>query len=1094
MRNIVKYLSIVVLVVAMDFSTLWAQGTAEIAGTVVDSTGAVLPGVEVTVTQTDTGLVRTAVSNERGAYVLPNLPIGGYRLEASLPGFTTFVQTAIVLTVNASPVINPVMQVGQVAETIEVQANAVQVETRNQGVGQLVGNERILELPLNGRNVEDLITLAAGAQPGDAGFGDSGGNFFNDTGGFSVAGGLAQGIDFALDGAEHTNVTNNLQLPMPFPDALQEFNVETSALTAKHGTHSAGSVAAVTKSGTNQFHGNLFEFVRNYKFNARNFFATERDSLKRNQFGGTVGGPIIKDKLLFFAGLQDTYIRSNSVERSAFVPTAQMLAGDFTTAVSPACTGRPITLKTTIPGNPAGRPADFVHFVNNQIDPALFSPAAVAFASFLPKPINECGKTLWGAPRVEDGWQTVGRMDYHHTSNHSIFGRYMATHLVRPDPFSASGGNMLNLSAGGADALVQSFTFADQYLFGGNIVQSFHVVLSRMSQNRTAALTPFSLSEIGVKVYDGYAPNLARASVSGAFTAGGPNGTKGRNGSATFGLAYDLSWLSGNHQWEFGFKGSQAYTNYVSNAWANAQGYFSSQWSGFGLADFLLGYTQRFGQGVPIQLAHRRRSIGLYLQDTWKMNPRVTLNYGVRWEPSLPPVFETGALNFSYDRFQQGIKSTVFPNAPAGIYYGGDPGSPGPAGVNTRYNQFSPRLGVAWDVSGDGRTSVRAAYGLFYDFYSGQFYTNMIQSPPFFPNINASGAYFDDPWANFPGGNPHPFQLTGDVKFTPFSGYEVLEYDHPSPSVSQWNLTVQRQVGSDWLMSAGYVGSTSIHLPSGKALNPAVYMPGATTRNTNTRRRLYLENPVEGQLIGVLNLVDAGGTASYNGMVLTVERRSSSGVNINANYTWSHCISDPYDDLPSNRGGGYTNPDDRRFDRGNCAESAIDRRHLFNFTVVAQSPQFASRSLQALAGNWRLSPILRIRSGSFFDVETGTDTAFNGGGGQRAEQISSEVFGAKTVGNYLDPSAFQSPAPGTLTRFQGARAIQGPGYWGLDVALSRAFQIRESQRLEFRAEAFNITNSLRMMNPVSDLSASDFGRITEAADPRILQFAFKYRF
>jgi hypothetical protein len=493
-------------------------------------------------------------------------------------------------------------------------------------------------------------------------------------------------------------------------------------------------------------------------------------------------------------------------------------------------------------------------------------------------------------------------------------------------------------------------------------------------------------------------------------------------------------------------------------------------------------------------LAHRQRNLGLYVQDTWKWSPRVTLNYGIRWEPSLPPNFETGALNFNHERFKQGIKSTVFPNAPAGIYFGGDPGSPGSAGFNARYNQFSPRLGVAWDVSGDGRTSVRAAYGLFYDFYSGQFYTNMVQSPPFFPNINATGAYLDDPWVNFPGGNPHPFQLTGDVKFAPFSGYEVLDYDHPSPSVSQWNLSLQRQLSSDWLMSASYMGSTSVHLPSGRALNPAVYLPGATTGNTNTRRRLYLENPVEGQLIGVLNLVDPGGTASYNGLVLSVERRSRGGLNVNANYTWSHCISDPYDDLPDNRGSSWSNPEDRRFDRGNCADSAIDRRHLFNFTVVAESPQFANRGLRALAGGWRLSPILRMRSGSFFSVTTGQDTALSGIDGQRAEQLRSDVYGAKTVGDYLNPSAFQLPAPGTLTRFQGARAIQGPGYWGLDVAIARTFQVTEDQRLEFRAEAFNITNSLRMNNPVSDLSASDFGRITGAADPRILQFAFKYRF
>ena len=288
----------VALIAVMGCAAAWGQATAQISGTVTDQSGAVLPGAEITATQTETGLARNAISNETGSYVLPNLALGPYRLEVSLPGFRTYARTGIVLQVNSTPVINAVLEVGQVAETVEVQANAAMVETRSVGIAQIIENERILELPLNGRNVTELITLTAGAvqsgvpQPM---------NF--DTGRFiSVNGGLGYGIAYNLDGAPHTDQYSGLGQPFPFPDALQEFKVETSGVTAQNGGQSGGYVNSVTKSGTNSLHGDLFEFVRNDLFNARQYFSTTGSTLKRNQFGGTVGGPIVKNKLFFFGG------------------------------------------------------------------------------------------------------------------------------------------------------------------------------------------------------------------------------------------------------------------------------------------------------------------------------------------------------------------------------------------------------------------------------------------------------------------------------------------------------------------------------------------------------------------------------------------------------------------------------------------------------------------------------------------------------------------------------------------------------------------------------------------------------------------------
>src|SRR6185503_19690505 len=334
----------------------WAQDTAQIGGTVTDASGAVLPGVEMTATQTATGLVRSVVSNETGAYTLANLPIGPYRLEAVLPGFRTFSQIGIVLQVGANPVINVSLEVGQVSETVEVQADAALVETRSTGVGQVMDNVRVMELPLNGRQVTELITLSGGAVGG--GVQNSPRNYPTDI--ISVGGGSNNGVTFLLDGGIHNDPYGNQTLPLPFPDALQEFKVETSAVPAQYGYHAAGVVNVVTKAGTNEFHGSLFEFVRNRVFNARNTFALERDGLKRNQFGGVIGGPILKNKLFFFGGLQTTLQRSDPKGNTTFLPTPQMLAGDWTAYTSPACQGgRVITL---------GAP-----FVNNRIDPALFS-------------------------------------------------------------------------------------------------------------------------------------------------------------------------------------------------------------------------------------------------------------------------------------------------------------------------------------------------------------------------------------------------------------------------------------------------------------------------------------------------------------------------------------------------------------------------------------------------------------------------------------------------------------------------------------------------------------------------------------------------
>ena len=370
----------------------YSQAVSQISGFARDESGALVPGVQVTATQTATGFKKIAQTDETGAYILVNLPLGPYRLDATKTGFRSYVQTGIELQVGAAPEIPIALAVGQVSDSVKVEANASQIETRSIGVGAVLENQRILELPLNGRQPTDLITLSgASVQTGTSP------TYGMRTGALiSVAGGGIEGIQYNLDGAPHLNALDGTGMPLPFPDALQEFKLSTSAQDASSSGHSAAVVNAVTKSGSNSFHGDAFEFLRNYSVNARDFFANGQDGLKRNQFGGVIGGPIMKDKLFFFLGYQGTTVRQTPISSVAFVPTAQMLQGDFTTFVSAPCQNG-VARTLAAPFGTNGRP--------NTISPTLLSPAAVNISKRLPNPVNGCGLTLFGAITHENDHQ-----------------------------------------------------------------------------------------------------------------------------------------------------------------------------------------------------------------------------------------------------------------------------------------------------------------------------------------------------------------------------------------------------------------------------------------------------------------------------------------------------------------------------------------------------------------------------------------------------------------------------------------------------------------------------------------------------------------
>jgi hypothetical protein len=1096
------------LISFLSCTALFAQSTAQISGNVKDQTGAVLPGADVSVTQTDTGINRTAVTDETGSFVLPNLATGPYRVEVSLPGFRTFVQTGVVLQVNSNPSINAVLQIGQVSDQIEVQANAAMVETRNVGVGNVIENERILELPLNGRNAVDLVVLSGAAvQTGTST------NYSNLRGGvsISVAGGPSFGTSYLLDGAMHNNPYDSNNLPLPFPDALQEFKVETGGLSAQNGLHSGAAVNAVTRSGTNELHGSLFEFVRNYKFNARNPFAPARDSLKRNQFGGTIGGPIKQNKVFFFAAYQGTITRQDPSDTQSFVPTAQMLMGDFTTVTSPQCRSTGQLNLRSLPG---------VTFVDNRIDPAQFSKAALAIAAKLPKTTDPCGKINWGIRTISNDHNPLGRIDYQHSDKQSIFGRLMI--LPSTDPNSYDPNNILTQQAFGRRQLGQLYTIGDTYLISPTTINSFRVAVNRTAIHRTSPEV-FSPSDVGIaNTYTGV-PGYTIITVSnGGFSLGCGTCVNAFFRTNTFQASDDISLVRGSHQIGFGVNAARWYVSQNANVRSAPAFTFDGGTAGTGLslADFLTGKVSSFTQAMPNDYYMRQWYLGAYVQDAWKATPKLTLNYGLRWEPFFTLQMANGFIyNFDYSRFTQGVKSTQYKNAPAGFYYPGDPGFPMKSGMNRHWKIFQPRIGLAWDVSGDGRTSVRASYGIAYDFVNGQYHLNTAIAPPWGSQVTTTNPVggLDNPWQGYPGGNPYPITYDANAPFVLNGPFITTPYDLKPTYVQSWNVSLQKQLSSNLLFSTSYIGTRAVHLWLTRMANPGIYFSNgtsscilpngstitgtaatstaaaqcSTTNNLPQRRRLTLERPADGQFIGTLDEFEDGGTSDYHGLLLSVQRRVPNGLTLSGNYTWSHCIGD------NANGGGAPNVNtayqyinDRSLDRGNCAS---DRRHNVNLTAVARTPQFANPTLKMIATGWSLSGLYRIASGSYLTVTSGSDRALNGNGSQRAVQVLEDPYGDKTVAKYLNPAAFAQPALGTLSTL-APRNILGPSNWQFDMALSRSFAIAEGQKMDFRLESFNVTNSLRKGNPTTALNSNTFGQITSSSDARVMQFALKYAF
>lgn len=1110
-----------------------AVNNAQIHGTITDPSGAAVIGARVTATQATSGLIRVTVTGSSGDYSLPNLPVGPYRLEVAAQGFQNYVQTGIALQVSENPKIDVSLQVGTVTTVAEVHADASMVTTSETSVSQVIDQQRVMDLPLDGRQLTDLILLSGASTntsiPGNdllssKNYGN--GNVTSSvTATISVAGGQQNSNNYVLDGGDHVDKFSNVNMPFPFPDAVQEYSVQTSTLTARYGAHPGSVVNVITKSGTNKWHGDLFEFLRNDAVNAHHWVApgkTENpndNALRRNQFGGTIGGPIVADRLQFFAGYQATRNFQMQAPTTVFVPTAAALGGDFSVLESATClgAGKSRTLKSPTSGKT---------FTGNKISPGLFNQQALNILKLVPVSSDPCGAITQSIPNTGDEDQGITRLDLNLNSKHTLFGRYFITDFRDPPVFDGS--NLLTTTKAGQFARNQSAVIGETYTLNSTMVNSFHVTGNRMAIFRGPSANVPDPGALGINV-PSPVPAALVVSISNYFNVESGTATPGHFNNNSLQVSDDFDWSHGKHQLAFGVNWVHSQLNELSTFQSDGQFSFSGS-SGTGstgdaLADFMLGAVSSFTQGNNEQENWRQSYWGLYAQDNYRVRSNLTLNYGLRWEPYLPAKdrYHRGS-HFDPAAFAAGTRSAVFPNAPPGLFFCGDVAQTPCSYVNSHWANFSPRVGFNWDPRGKGKETIRAGFGLFYDNPEEFYFDRFADNSPFgsATTLSRPAGGLTNPYQGtvvppFP--LPFPTPQSPNAFFAPNGVYVNLPLNLRPTNVMTWNLSIDKQVGPNWLFSLSYLGNHTNHLWLGYDANSPVFIAGndcansstkipthgagtspcSTTANEQVRRALNLLNPATGSFFSSVSTATDEGNASYNALFFNVNHRFSQNFSLLANYTWSHCIDlgDFGGELSNSR--LIANPNNFAADRGNCS---FDVRHIFNSSLVVASPNMGHGLAGMFINNWLLSPIVSYRTGNHFSVLGGTDASVTGIKQDRTDIVGDPNSGScpngaavGTVSCWFNTSAFVVNAAGTFGT-SGRNIIEGPGFLTFNAEITRQFKIREGQNLQLRFEAFNLLNHPNFANPSNSNPASTgFGTITTTlGTPRVLQAAARYQF
>jgi hypothetical protein len=1076
----------------------WASAqtnTSAIAGVITDETGALVPSATVTVTETATGQVRTTSAS--GDYVVSQLPPGKYEVKVAAQGFQTALASGVTLDVAQRARLDFTMKVGQLSQQVEVTARAAVMDTDTASLGQTIEQRTVNDLPLNGRNYLTLGSLSPGVIP-QIPASEGPASFVASTTGRSdrsilVGGQRESSTSYLLDGVELRNPRVGDTAINPSLDAIEEFTIQRNFFEPEFG-NSPGIINVATKGGTNQWHGSVFEFLRNDAFDAKNFFSSTTEPFKRNQYGFSLGAPIVQDKLFVFGNFEGVKQRLGVVQRGDY-PRQDELTGNFTldSAIYDPLTYNPAT----------GARAPFA---GNVIPASRINTVSKNFFPYIPvvNTLPVQGANVVGTPvqKINDNQETV-RVDYLISPKNSLFGRqtWQNAPLI-PASLTPDGGQQV--ASSGENEVAQLTTTITPTIV--NVARVYHSYANLFGQqvpvssNLAAAI---GITGVSTAPLNWGVPGVSWTGYSGIGSNGLTQGDKINN----YELADSLSWTPGGHAFKFGAEVRQSRMFLDSDNGPRGAFGFAASWtaalnpttgnpvvgSGNSVADFLLGYPTTMSGAVGTSQTHFRfYTTNLYAQDDWKITRNLTINYGLRYEYVTPPVAEELSHVFGFD-FQTGQQ--LFPTL----------GQIRKSIINPDHLDFAPRLGLAWNPDWAKTFTIRAGAGIYYDqtqMNEAQFTTN---SPPTFFQQNLSYTGQGLPPAQF-GVNTLPVVAVPPIStsyVTPI-GTNVFaeELKGRKPREYMWNVSVQKSIGQNWLAEVAYVGSQS-RLLSKRYNSDAPAVPGD------------LYNVVPGaqpfpKLGGMLYSSEAG-KGNYNALNTKLERRFSAGVSILLAYSWSHSID-------TDSGGSYgspnLNPANFQLDKGS---SDFDIRQRFVGSVLYELPfgkgkrilGSASGALNQLVGGWQLNLIPTLQSSVNRSVTSpNTSTIAYITQHANAKGISPyssfslngvsitprEGFGSNNRSLYwFDPFAFTQAAPLTFGT-AGRDIIASPGFMNWDLSLFKTFVVHEGMDLTFRAEFFDAFNQVRFDPPNLDSSSPFFGQIQSAEQPRIIQLGLRLQF
>ena len=1058
------------------------QTTSSIYGTVIDPQQGILPGASVTATNTLTNESRTVVTNDIGNYNFLHLAVGVYQVKVELTGFKGAIRDGIELSLNRNAKVDFKLEIGEIAETVSVHGDAPLVEATTNEMSTLVDKQRIVELPLNGRNTLSLVSLIPGAQQLSS----------RSEQGFNVNSVAFNGVrpelsGWLLDGGDNTQSLRNYGSPVPNPDSIQEFRVVSNNYSAEYGRSAGAVVNVLTRSGTNKLHGSVFEFLRNDSLNADDYFLGAPTKLNQHQFGGTVGGPVVRDKTFFFASYQGFRRTRETFSNSALVPTQLERNGDFSQSVFQ---DKPVSITDPLTGQP---------FTGQTIPQSRISPIATKFLDMIvPLPNNPtAGPNAYAAtmPLSDPGNEFLGKIDHIFNDSHKLSGSYFFNDTVVMD-----GRSPIPWLFRENTTRQQNLNIHEYWTIRPTLLNHLRLSYSRNGGARALNAEPFvTASDLGINY-----GNLPSGPVvppdfrlAGYFAAASAAG--GPKTSNHYTVAEGMDWISGRHSFKFGGEVWLRRLFDVTQDGRNGGDFRfggSTSSTGNSVADLLLGYvSDRLRWRESSYKSNNQWSYYWFIQDNIRVSNRLSLSLGLRHEIDMYPVHPLDQIT----AYVPGMQSTCVPQAPTGIVFPCDPGIPR-AGLNNDYNNLAPRIGIAYDLNGDGKTVLRGGYGMTYAF---QIF-NVLQGGQI--NIpwgvlneqrNRGGAKkpatipLADPWSGVPTGNPFPVSLDPANLVFPASGaYTSNPLDLPIGYIQQFNLSLQRQFGASTVAEISYVANRGDKLVSSFNINQAVLSPTGTEDDIDARRPLGSEPFTD------FNVIKSAISSSYNSFQARLEKRFSRGYTVLGSYTYGKAIDDAswHDNASS-----WSDPRHPELNRG---RADYDQTHIIAASFLWDLPAFSQsrRAVRSVLGGWQVSGVASYYSGNPISITTAEDNNFDGEtGNDRPNLIGSwkkpsiTPEQAKAGETWFNVEAFADNGVGEIGTL-GRNPFSGPSFKNLDLGLSKKFAITEAQAFSFRLETFNVFNVVNFSSPTAELSDGNFGKITNAAPARLFQLGMKYEF